>query len=766
MHAFARLLLPVLLSAVLAGCGEEEPPTPREIAWREHVVPFLEAQCTTCHGNDEPDGDVSFEDWAAGVAPSDADLRERGALWERMAEHVKSGVMPPEGLENPVPGRADAFLAWVSENVEAAWMAAPPDPGRVTMRRLSRYEYRNTVRDLLGIDYEVNETFPTDDVGYGFDHIGDVLSMPPILFEKYLGAAEDIAAQAVPVVFPDQIQRVEAEDLGRRGFGAPSGDGFTLWSNGELSARFRIVRTGTYTVRVKAAGQQAGPEKAKMALFLGLSERVEVDVPVTRADAAVYEHTFEARAGMRSVGAGFVNDYYKPNHPDKNQRDRNLWIDWIEVEGPLGAPVEDRVLICEPVPGREVVCTQEIVTNLLRRAFRRPPEDDEIERYTKLAGSLRADGEPFEAGIQAVLQAALVAPQFLFRVELDGGGGGDTYPVDDHALASRLSYFLWSSLPDDELMALADAGTLRANLRIQVDRMLGDEKARALVENFAGQWLELRRLETASPDPKRYKQFDEDLRAAMQQETELFVAEIFGDDRSILDLIDAPFTYVNETLARHYGFEGVKGPAFRRYEIEDDRRGGLLGHASILTLTSYATRTSPTQRGKWMLEEILGTPPPPPPPGVGVLEDQAPAMLKLSLRERLAKHREDPSCAVCHAKMDVLGFGLENYDGIGAWRTKDGARTIDVSGRLPDGRGFARPAALKAILRDDPGFPKCFAEKLLTYALGRGLEPYDRPAVRAITDTARKHDYRFRSFVHAVVASDAFTMRRGAGGSP
>ncbi len=780
----------LLLVVLLMGCGDAEPPATsshdvaqgpsaaelaQTAAWRTRIQPMLGDYCVGCHSGAEPEGSLDLDLWASSDAPPTAGvLREEAVLAEHLANHVAGGLMPPPGEPRPDEAARKAFSTWWTDALAAAWAAAPPDPGRVTMRRLNRYEYQRTVKDLLGVDFDTSRTFPSDDVGYGFDHIGDVLSLPPILFEKYLDAAERISDKALVVIDPNapNARRHAAEHLAILGGGRAASEGAFFFSNGEVRKSMRFRRTGTYVVRVHASAQQAGPEPARMTVRLDRRVLASHAVKAIVGDPKTYEVKARISAGTYDVAAAFVNDYYKPRHPDPKQRDRNLFIHWVEVQGPLeGAaaslPATHRAIIpCEPAPGEERACAEVVFEKLLRRAYRRPPSAVEIEKHVGLVMRVMAEGEPFTGAVQVALQAVLVSPHFLFRVELDArsGPGTKALPLDDHQLASRLAYFLWSSIPDQELDDLADAGTLRAHLHDQVARMLDHRRAGALVENFAVQWLELRRLDIAAPDPGRFKTFDEQLRASMRRETELLFQAVVREDRSILDLLDAPFTYVDPLLAKHYGMGDLAGKGFRRVPLVGGKRGGLLGHASILTLTSYPTRTSPVQRGKWLMEEILGTPPPPPPPGVGALEMEDPALIKLTLRERLQKHREDPSCAVCHDRMDNLGYGLEGFDPVGAVRVRDGAVKVDSSGTLPDGRSFAGPKELRQILRDDPGFPRCFAEKLLTYALGRGLEPYDRPAVLRIVEEARTQRLRFSSFIHAIVATDAFTMRRTAGG--
>ena len=761
---------------LVAACGTEpaQLPPAHELAFHAKVAPVMRDYCISCHGGEEPDGGMSFDAWAEGEAvPSFDELRERTPFFERLSHHVMTGSMPPDGMPTPPEDQRDAMLAWFTGTLEEAWAAAPPNPGRVTMRRLNREEYRNTVRDLLGVDYETDETFPADEVGYGFDHIGDVLSLPPILMEKYLDAAEAIAARTI-VLLPKDVpyrQRVEAEKARRIGQSGTRGGFVRFTSARSVATRLTFPRTASYRVRARVRPDQAGPDPAALAIRIEGADLKVVPVRAPTGTITEIETTVTVPLGVKRMQVGFHNDYYQPNHPDRAQRDRNLDLDWFEIEGPLEGTAQPlpwlhrRLMQCAPEPGEERHCAETILRPLLKRAFRRPPTDVEVERHVGLVLETMAADESFEGGIQTALQAILISPHFLFRLELDEGTGGESRPLNDYELASRLSYFLWASGPDEQLLAAADGGTLRASIHEHVTRMLKDDRARTLVTNFAAQWLQLRRLDTSPPDPKKYKHVTDAMRGWMRQETELFVEAIFREDRNILDLIDAPFTYLNQPLAEFYGRRDVRGGEFRRVDVDPTMRGGLLGHASILTLTSYPHRTSPVLRGKWVMEEILGTPPPPPPPGVGTLEAQSRELLTRSVRERLAIHREDPACAVCHDAMDNLGYGLENYDAVGAWRLVDGPTKVDSSGVLPGGRQFSGPAELKDILRADAGVPRCFAEKLLTYALGRGLEPYDRPAVQQIVREANERRLRFSAFVHAIVATDAFTMRRTAGGA-
>jgi hypothetical protein len=632
------LALAALAVAMVAGLEPVKPPAAQPEFFNSELRPFLRRYCLDCHSGADAEGSVQLDRFA-----NPQSVLEDRKTWERVLAMLRGRKMPPDGSPRPSSGECDSIVAWIQGIFRESDLAAPPDPGRVTLRRLNRAEYANTVRDLLGIDFNPAADFPSDEVGYGFDNIGDVLTLPPLLMEKYLAAAEQIAARAIvdpksgakPADLPESHRRI-----------------------------FFVV-----------PGEKLSPEEA----------------------------------------------------------------------------------------------TETILRRLASRAYRRPVSDQEVARLVKLAASARARGEGFEASIRLALQAILVSPHFLFRVETDPqpNGAETIRALNEYELASRLSYFLWSSMPDEELFALASRGKLREGLDGQVRRMLADAKVKALVENFAGQWLQLRNLDQASPDKVQFPDFDEALRHAMRTESELFFAAVVREDRSVLELLDADYTFVNARLARHYGLKGVEGDDFRRVMLtaageENARaRGGVLTQAAVLTVTSNPTRTSPVKRGKWVLENILGAPPPDPPPNVPMLRDDAQAVAGGTLRQRMEQHRKDPNCAVCHKEMDALGFALENFDAVGAWRTKDGDFPIDAAAELPDGRSFNGPRQLKAMLRDSKDqFVRCLAEKLLIYAIGRGLEPSDRRTVEGIVQATKASDYKFSALVLGIVHSDPFQKRR------
>jgi hypothetical protein len=741
----------------------------------------LKRFCIDCHGGKKPKADLNLS-----VFDGEESVLRGRKVWTRVKEYVEAGEMPPEGKPQPGQEAIDRFTGWVKAALAKVDCSSQSNPGRVTIRRLNRAEYNNTIRDLVGVDFRPADDFPSDDVGYGFDNIGDVLTLPPILFEKYLEAAEKIAETAIMAGASGAnvpVKSWEAERLpdSEGGQVHPSG-GRILCSQGAVTLDHTLSVDGEYVVRVRSFGQQAGPDPVRVALQVDGRTSRTVVVKAVEGDAQADELRARFRAGRHTFGVAFLNDYYNEDDPDPTNRDRNLVVESIEIQGPY--PTKDVPL---PEPHRRIIfktptredrseVAREVVERFATRAFRRPVTPGEVARLVKFVDLALENGDSFERGVQLAVQAVLVSPQFLFRVELDlrpqRQGRQPAKPADaplisEFELASRLSYFLWSSMPDDELFDLAHGGKLREgdNLERQVQRMLRDPKARALVDNFAAQWLQIRNLKTVNPDRALFPAFDDALRSAMMAETELFVGAVIQDDRSVLDLIDADFTFVNERLARHYGLPDVRGDHFRKVSLQGTARGGLLTQASILTVTSNPTRTSPVKRGKWILEQILGTPPPPPPPDVPELKDDRNGPLTGTLRQRMEQHRANPACASCHARMDPLGFGFENFDAIGAWRDKDGLARVDPSGVLPSGQSFQGPLELKAILKArDREFAHCLAEKLLTYAIGRGVEYYDACAVDKVVDEAASQGFRFSRLVLAIVRSDPFQKRKGREG--
>jgi mono/diheme cytochrome c family protein len=725
---------------------------------------FVSAHCVQCHSAKSKKGGLNLEQYK-----DEAALVKDRKIWEKVLTVVRAGDMPPATRPRPRNEDTDAFIRYLEVALYQLDCVNRRDPGRVTIRRLNRTEYNNTIRDLVGVNFRPAEDFPADDVGYGFDNIGDVLSLPPILMEKYLTAAETIIERAFagdPT--KPAPKRYEAEELKMIGTGRLQGtQARTLTGNGEIFVEHKFAADGEYNLRFRGFGRQVGPEPVKSAILLDGTEIKPLEVKANENKSQIYEARAPVKAGVRKVSANFQNEFRDPKEKDRRKQERGLSVLYMEIEGPLGAGVTPTgpQLVTARKPGQNRKdWYRENVQRFAGRAFRRPATTAETDKLMRFFDVAEREGESPEKGLQLAYTAVLVSPHFLFRIEADQEPNNPAaiHAITEFELATRLSYFLWSTMPDEELFGLAEKGELRKNLDAQLARMLKDPRSRTLTENFAAQWLQIRNLRTISPDTKLFPNWDERLRSAMARETELFFEAVVGEDRSILDFLDADFTFVNERLARHYGIPNVRGEQFQRVKLPDNRRGGVLTHASILTITSNPTRTSPVKRGKWILEQILGTPPPPPPPGVDELREDEKTVLSGSLRQRMEQHRANPNCAVCHTKMDALGFGFENFDAVGAWRTQDGKFTIDASGTLPGGKNFKTPAELRGILKENKdAFARCFAEKLLTYALGRGLEYYDRCALDDIGKTADRNNFRFSVFVSAIVKSDPFQKRRG-----
>lgn len=755
------LFVAVALLRVSAAMAEDSAAGAQHAAvqaeFRTSIQPFVVKYCGKCHSGPTPQGELTLDSYLARAA-----IIEDRQTWEEVSQRLHSHEMPPEDEPQPADAERDQVVAWIDGQLAKFDCGRERDPGRVTIRRLNRVEYNNTIRDLTGVDFQPAADFPSDDVGYGFDNIGDVLSLPTILLEKYLAAAEKIVDRAVG---GDLVNLVTGEIEGGQ---IIDGGARLLPSKLEVRTKVRLFGTGDYLFRVRAYGEQAGDEPVKMAMYLDNKLVRNFEVKAVESNPLLYEGWLTTKGGQRTFSVVFLNDFYDPQAP--TSRDRNLVIDNLEVMGPY-PPAARRLIGREHGPEDAMLLAREIIADFMMRAFRRPVMPQEIDRVLKLVEQADRDGESFQRAVGWGLQAILVSPHFLFRVELDPDPSNPraVRTISDYELATRLSYFLWCSMPDDELFALARQGTLRDGdtLDKQVRRMLADPKSRSFVESFAGQWLQLRNLTTIAPDKQLFPSWDDSLRSAMQEETERFFAAVVHEDRSVLDFIDGPYSYINERLARHYGIPGVEGKEFRKVALDGTQRGGVLTHGSVLTVTSNPTRTSPVKRGKWVLENLLGTPPPPPPPDVPPLVEQSASEASGSLRERLEAHRAKAECAVCHNRMDPLGFGLENYDGVGAWRNEDGSFKIDPAGVLPNGQSFEGPAELKQILKSrQDDFIRCLAEKMLTYGLGRGVEYSDKCTVADITKTMKANDFRFSSMILAIVHSDPFQKRRGKGIEP
>ncbi len=752
----------------LADVPEQEP---KPHAFASGLRPFLESYCFGCHGVEKAKAEVNFE-----ILPRDTDVFKDRDLWERVRDLVEEKEMPPSKSSQPDSEERMAFLELLELEMDRLDCSQMANPGRVTVRRLNRTEYDNTIRDLLGVDFKPSEDFPLDEVGYGFDNIGDVLSLSPILLEKYLNAAESVVTNAILSELPAwpplsrfqaETFKTESEDIIRA-----EGQVMGFYREGVARQLVSLERPGAYEIQIRAYGQQAGPDPAKLEVRLGDWFQEVVDVKAHQDAPQVYTLKVELSAGEQMLSLAYLNNYNVQDHPVAELNgDRNLFVDDIVFKGPLNEPrpplpiSHTRVIPDQPAPGNEREHARNVLRDFVTKAWRRPVTDDALERLLHVVDQVLEEGSSYGEAIQVAVQAALTSPWFLYRWELDPvlQEGEGSRPLDAYELASRLSYFLWSSMPDERLFSLAEAGELTRPevLRSEIKRMLDDPKSEALTRNFAGQWLQFRNLESVTPDPSLFPDFTPKLRDAMKKETELFFTTIMRENRPLTDFLEADFTFLNGPLARHYGVDGPQGDAFERVRLDATvPRGGILTQASVLTLTSNPTRTSPVLRGKWILEQILGTPPPPPPPDVPELESDQEGALRGSLRERMEQHRLKPECATCHEKMDPIGFAFEHFNAVGQWREVDGGFPIDASGELPDGTRFDGARELVRQLKTRDTFVLCVIEKMLTFALGRGLEYYDKCTIDTIHQDLRDHNLAFQTLVESIVLSESFQQRQ------
>jgi cytochrome c553 len=840
--------------------------TPDQAGFQSLVQPFIAKTCFGCHSAKLQSAGLNLERYTS--ADSIASDRRH---WELILEKLRSGQMPPPGMPRPAASDLAVVTKWISTELDREDLAVKPDPGHITARRLNRTEYDNSVRDLLGVDFQPAADFPPDDSGYGFDNIGDVLSMSPSLMEKYVSAAEKIARTTLygpPPMKPTLVKHepwyVDFDttpgvktDYDLTGLSLPSalhvmhrfpveGDydiagllrGARPVSSEPLQVAFWIdgKQVSELTYPIPPTGEVSGQRKQfrihvtagehwLSASFLRIYEGLPVAFhgpnpsklppPAARGGARGGRGGRGGRGAPAAPGPGGAAPIQTPvqtatpataalpvttaagpsaapptprspradaapsNNDELAAANGNgvfgggatvgFFVSNLEIIGPYNqvtGPSDQsrkKIFVCtEETPA----CAKKIVATLAGRVYRRPATRQEIDQLTGIVEMVRHQGDSFREGLCLAIQRMLISPNFLFRVEQDRkpAAAEIMHPVSDYELATRLSYFLWSSTPDDELLRLAAEQRLRrpAELKAQVQRMLKDPKSIALVNDFGGQWLEFRGLESHEPDRKKFQQYTEYTKMSIQKETELFFQYLMREDRPVTDLIDAKYTFLNQRLAEFYGIPGVQGAEFRKVDLTGTNRQGVLTQASVLTMSSYSNRTSPVLRGKWILDNILNTPPPAKPAGIPDLDETA-VGVSASLREQLQSHRANPVCASCHSRMDPLGFALENFDAIGKWRDKDGKFPIDASGQLPDGRNFVGAKGLADILMSNPNaFARAITEKMLTYALGRGLETYDRPAVNQIVAGMAANQYRFSGLVLGIVNSVPFEQRRAA----
>jgi hypothetical protein len=761
-------ILPVFCVGLSIGSAVAAEKSTGPVTLKGHIQPLLQEFCVDCHNEEKHKGDFSLTPFL-----NNPNLVEHRKAWEKVLELVESREMPPEKKPQPTQEQRDVLLHFIEGELAKADCVGPANPGKVTIRRLNREEYKNTIRDLMGVQYEP-EDFPNDEVGYGFDNIGDVLSLPPMLMEKYLAAAEEIVGRAIVLDAPSKPvkKRLRGDQFesGAEWIKPLENKALAMHREGEANAKAQFPHQGEYTFRVRASADLAGPELPKLTLGVGGKTLQTFEIG-HGGKSANYELKATLSPGSHRVTLGFLNNYNDANNADPKLRgDRNIFVEYVEIETPPGPPPalpasHQRLITRMPQPGEEREVALEILGRFLPEAYRRPVENAEVERVAKFVELAQQNGGSFLEGIQASFQAALCSPHFLFRWELDPASAkpGHARELSDYEVASRLSYFLWTTKPDAELSALAAKGELRrpAVLEQQIARMVKDWRIRAFVNNFGGQWLQIRNIWEVDIDRDIFPKWKDNYKGLMKEETERFLEAFIREDRPVTELLDADFTYLNEELAGYYGIAGVKGKDFQRVTLpKDSPRGGIVTMGSVLVSTSTPTRTSPVIRGKWILEQILGTPPPPAPPDVPPLPEQKQVSQTSSVRQRLEQHRSQAECAGCHNRMDPLGFALENFDAAGAWREMDGKFPIDASGKLANGTSFNGARDLKQVLKANKNFIHGLTEKMLTYALGRGLEHYDKCAIDNVMAELAKRENRFSALVIGIVTSDPFLKRR------
>ena len=756
----------------------------------------VDKYCVTCHNQRLKTGGLTLD------TPDLANVAAHSDVWEKVIRKVEAGMMPPAGVPRPDTAARKALVANLEGVLDRAAKASP-NPGRPLVHRLNRAEYANAIRDLLAVDLDVSALLPPDDSSAGFDNNADVLGLSPVLLESYLTAAERISALAVgdpktpPMGELFRVRQDESQDRHVDGLPIGTVGGLliqtTLPLDGEYQFQVRLFRTNLGTMRGLEYPHQleisVNDVRVHLASFGGDKEIASSsDNPTITGDDVDGRFTVRVplKAGPAKIGVAFLEkthalntrrlQSYVRSSADTIDFSGNPHIDEVILTGPFkvtgvgDTPSRRRIFVCQPKgAAEEQACAQRILTTLARRAYRGDVAKDDVPTLMDFYQRGR-DGGSFDSGIDLAMRRLLASPKFLVRVERDPAAvpAGGAYRLSDLEIASRLSFFLWSSIPDDTLLDVASKGGLKsaAGLDQQVRRMLADAKSQAFIDNFVGQWLQLRNLKTKQPNSHEFPDFDDNLRQSLGTEAEMFFASIMREDRSVLDLMTADYTFLNERLARHYGVPNVYGTHFRRVTLKDETRYGLLGKGAVLMVTSHPHRTSPVLRGKWILENVLGAPPPPPPDVVPPFEEDAGAAKPKSVRERMEQHRRNPACASCHRMIDPAGLALENFDAVGAWRTKDGGTRgapVDASGQLVDGTQINGVVELRAaLLRDPETFVRTLTEKLMTYAVGRGLTGTDMPAVRTVVRDSARDQYRFSSVILEIVRSVPFQMRMKA----
>ncbi len=746
-----------------------QPTKAADATFQTKILPFLKKYCLECHNADKAAGGLTLDGYQ-----SEEHARKNRKDWGAVQHVMSASEMPPKKKPQPTKEERQFVIDWIAESLTKVDCTAPKDPGRVTVRRLNRAEYDNTIRDLCGVNFKPAEDFPADDVGYGFDNIGDVLSFQPILMEKYLAAADKILETALKIEEPAKSSRQEfrTQNIQVIPRDAKSRERLAVISfQTEGSAfleKFNFPAEGDYVIRFRGWGSKAGDAFPIATIRVDGKDIKTFAIEAVQGKPQTYEVKARFPSGEKRVSVAFTNPSTEKDASPK----RTFGLDRLEIEGPFDPkapadPASVKLLLttrpkANATAAENRTAAEKVLSDFARRAYRRPVTAQEIERLMKLFDITTKQGEPFHKAVLLPMKAVLVSPHFLYRIEEDPKNPDDSRTISEYELATRLSYFLWSSMPDEELFSLAEKNQLRKPgvLETQVRRMLQDPKAKSLAQNFGAQWLQLAMLKTLTPDKGYFPDWDDSLKDMMAREAEMYFENIVRNDRSIMEFLDSNYTFVNSRLARHYGIPDVIGIDFREVKLPDNRRGGVLTMGCILTVTSNPTRTSPVKRGKWVLENILGTPPPPPAPDVPELPPTG--QLKGTLRQQMEQHRANPNCATCHAKLDPLGFGLENFDAVGAWRTQDNKQPIDASGVLPGGEKFTGPTELrKVLLGKSDQFRRCFAEKLLTFGLGRGLEYYDKCVLDDIVAASKANTDRFSSLVLAIVKSDPFQKRKG-----